>query len=68
MTNKTSRRPGGRAGRLAETAGHLAGALIRWGPGVAGAALVCYGLGAAWEPLGWVAAGGFLLLLDRQTP
>lgn len=37
-------------------------------PGVAGASLVSYGLYDAWHPLGWIAAGGFLLLLDRRTP
>lgn len=45
------------------------GRLASWGrfaPGVAGAALVCAGLALIWVPLAVVAAGGFLLLLDRR--
>ncbi|WP_432247703.1 hypothetical protein ACRAR1_07080 [Streptomyces sanyensis] len=51
-------------GALAEAAGRMA----RVAPGVAGAALVSYGVWTAWAPLGLVCAGGFLLLLDRRIP
>lgn len=42
--------------------------LAAWAPGVSGAVLVSVGLGLVWFPLGLVAAGGFLLLLDRRVP
>lgn len=58
----------GRTGDPAEAAGRAVGLLIRWGPGVAGAVLVTVGLAMAWEPLGWIAAGVWFLLLDRRTP
>lgn len=57
--------------RVAEQAGRAinrAAALGRTVPGVAGASLVSYGLFDAWHPLGWIAAGGFLLILDRRVP
>lgn len=43
-----------------------AGAAVRSIPGAAGALLVAYGLGLAWRPLMFIAAGGFLLLADRR--
>lgn len=54
-------------GATAAAAGAGVALLVRGAPGLAGAGLVCYGLYAAWRPLGWVAAGVFLLLLDRRT-
>lgn len=53
---------------FAAVAGRLVGAAGRTLPGVAGSLLVCYGLWLAWAPLGFVAAGAFLLLLDRRIP
>jgi hypothetical protein len=47
--------------------GRLVGVAGRGLPGLAGAGLVCYGLWLAWAPLGFIAAGGFLLLLDRRV-
>lgn len=44
------------------------GRLLRSIPGVAGALLVSYGLYLAWLPLGFIAAGVFLLLIDRRVP
>lgn len=52
------------AGYLAARMGHI----LRTLPGMAGALLVSYGLYLAWLPLGFIAAGGFLLLLDRRVP
>jgi hypothetical protein len=51
-------------GYVAEKAGRL----VRTVPGAAGALLVSYGLYRAWLPLGFIAAGGFLLLIDRRVP
>lgn len=45
----------------------LAGRTMRTVPGVGGALLVCYGLYDAYRPLGFLAAGAFLLLLDRRV-
>lgn len=50
------------AGWVAEALGHATRTL----PGVGGALLISYGLGLAWLPLGFVAAGVFLLALDRR--
>jgi hypothetical protein len=44
------------------------GSALRSVPGLGGAALVSYGLFDAWHPLGFIAAGGFLLLIDRRVP
>lgn len=41
--------------------------LLRSAPGVTGALLVSFGGYLAWHPLGFIAAGGFLLLLDRRV-
>lgn len=43
------------------------GSAMRTLPGVAGALLVSYGLYLAWLPLGFIAAGAFLLLIDRRV-
>lgn len=51
-------------GKLAE----MAGAIGRTVPGVLGPLLICTGLYFAWMPLGLVAAGAFLMLVDRQIP
>lgn len=61
-----------RIGRLAERAGRAAGWLrrsmtVRSIPGAGGAVAVSVGLGQMYHPLLWVAAGGFLLLLDRRV-
>jgi hypothetical protein len=50
------------------SATRYAGALARSGPGALGALLVSYGAHLAWHPLGFIAAGVFLLLLDRRVP
>jgi hypothetical protein len=52
----------------AGVAGHAAGLTLRFGPGLTGAALVSVGVGLAYLPAGLVAAGAFLLLLDRKAP
>ncbi|MER6892015.1 hypothetical protein [Streptomyces halstedii] len=54
--------------RAAELAGGALRALGQAAPGVAGAALVCAGLWQVWGPLGCIAAGAFLLMLDRRMP
>lgn len=56
--------------KAAEVAGRAlnrAATVGRTVPGVAGASLVSYGLYDAWHPLGFIAAGAFLLILDRRT-
>lgn len=40
--------------------------LLRYVPAVLGAALVCVGLGLIFPPLAFIAAGGFLLMIDRR--
>lgn len=45
-----------------------AGLGVRTLPGLAGPLLVSYGLGLAWDPLGYIALGGFLLWADRRMP
>lgn len=55
------------AGRAAELAGVLARRLTA-APGLAGAALVSIGLGQIYRPLLFIAAGAFLLLVDRRLP
>ncbi|MGJ3223769.1 hypothetical protein ACQEUV_33080 [Micromonospora aurantiaca (nom. illeg.)] len=52
------------AGWTAEWAGRATRSL----PGVAGALLASYGLWLAWPPLGFIAAGLFLLAIDRRVP
>lgn len=54
--------------RAAEAAGGVLRRLARGLPGVVGALLVCAGLTLAWLPLGLMAAGGFLLLVDWRMP
>jgi hypothetical protein len=56
-----------RATVLVRLAG-VAGTVGRTAPGVLGPLLICAGLYLAWVPLGFVAAGAFLLLVDRQIP
>lgn len=66
------------SGRIARTgtaavgaAASAAGRLLRASrtlPGLTGAGLVCYGAWLAWPPLGFLAAGAFLLLADRRLP
>lgn len=45
-----------------------AGSLVRSLPGVVGAVLVCVGLGLVYLPLAFLAAGAFLLIIDRRVP
>ena len=52
----------------AAAAGRVVGALGRGLPGVAGPLLISYGCWQAWAPLGYIVAGGFLVLLDRRVP
>lgn len=54
--------------RAAEWAGVLLRRLGRGLPGVLGPLLVCVGLGLAWLPLGVVAAGAVLWLVDLRLP
>lgn len=43
-----------------------AGKAVRSVPGAGGALAVAYGLGEIYAPLFWIAAGVFLLALDRD--
>lgn len=55
---------------LSQVTGYAAerfGSVLRTLPGVLGALLISYGLYLAWLPLGFIAAGGFLLLIDRRV-
>lgn len=45
----------------AGAAGHVAAAAIRFGPSVAGTALVSYGAWLAWQPAGFLVAGSLIL-------
>lgn len=61
------------AGKIADRAGRAVGSLVRSAtvrsvPGAGGAVAVSVGLGQIYHPLLWVAAGAFLLLLDRRLP
>lgn len=49
-------------------AAEAAGQVLRSVPAAGGILLSCYGLWLAWEPLGFIAGGVFLLLLDRKVP
>jgi hypothetical protein len=56
--------------RLASGAGRLSRHVLTIAPdvpGIAGASLVVLGLGMAWRPIGFVAAGAFLLLVDWRA-
>lgn len=55
-------------GAVAELAGALFGNVGRGLPGLAGPLLVCYGLFEIYRPVAFIAAGVFLLLLDRRMP
>ncbi|WP_433382782.1 hypothetical protein [Streptosporangium sp. CA-115845] len=56
-----------KAAELAGDAVRRLGEACRWLPGLAGAACVCVGLALIYRPLGLLAAGAFLLLLDRRS-
>ena len=56
------------AAYAAELAGKAIGRVGRGLPGVAGPLLICYGLAGIYRPLGFIAAGLFLVLLDRRVP
>lgn len=47
-------------------AGHLVRAVIRYGPGLAGAALLTWAGWMLWPALGAAVAGAFLLALDHR--
>lgn len=55
-------------GQAADLAGVVVRQVGRGLPGMAGPLLICYGLALAWRPLGFIAGGIFLLLLDRRIP
>lgn len=55
-----------RAGAVVRVAPEWAGQVLRSVPGIVGAGLVAYGLGLVYWPLLFLAAGGFLLALDRR--
>lgn len=65
MSRKTRERL---AVAAASVAGRLLGGLGRGLPGVLGPALVAVGLGLAWLPLGVVAAGAILWVVDWRIP
>lgn len=44
------------------------GTLVRTLPGVLGATAICVGLGLIYTPLALLAAGAFLLIIDRRVP
>lgn len=46
----------------------LAGSLVRTLPGVLGATSIVLGLGLIYVPLAFLAAGVFLLVIDRRVP
>lgn len=56
------------AGKAAEVTGAAVGRVGRSVPGVAGPLAIAYGCHEIYSPLGWIVAGGFLLLLDRRVP
>ena len=56
-----------RLAALAVKLAPIAGRLTRTLPGIVGAALVCAGLAMIYVPLALLAAGAFLLLIDRQV-
>lgn len=68
MHRATSPRLGAAAARAGKLVGWLRRSMtVRSVPGAAGAVAVSVGLGQMYHPLLWVAAGGFLLLLDRRV-
>lgn len=52
-------------GATERTAG-IVGRLLRGAPGILGASAVSLGLGMIYAPVGVIAAGVFLLLIDRD--
>lgn len=57
-----------RLAALLERVAAPAGTAARTVPGVLGAVLVCVGAGLIYTPLAFLAAGVFLLLVDRRIP
>lgn len=53
---------------VAEAAGALLRGVRIAGPGIAGAMCVVIGLAMIYDPLGLLAAGAFLLLIDYRRP
>ncbi|MFU0241672.1 hypothetical protein ACKI1J_38780 [Streptomyces scabiei] len=69
--HKPKREPGRWRERWRSAVGAAAELLarcLRIGPGLAGPFLVSYGLWLAWVPLGFIAFGAFLILIDRRIP
>jgi hypothetical protein len=54
--------------RFVVVAAGTAGATLRGVPGAGGALAISYGLAQIYPPLGWIAAGVALVLLDRRVP
>ncbi|MFG2054777.1 hypothetical protein ACGFI9_12170 [Micromonospora sp. NPDC048930] len=59
---------GRRAAALVVKGAEVLGSLVRSVPGAAGALLVAYGAWDIYPPAGFITAGAFLLLADRQIP
>jgi len=59
---------GRRAADLLVKGAEVLGNLVRSVPGAAGALLVAYGAWDIYPPAGFITAGAFLLLADRQIP
>ncbi|MFE2352216.1 hypothetical protein [Kitasatospora cineracea] len=55
-----------RRSRAAGALAAAAGTAVRYLPGTAGAVCASASAWMVWAPLGWLAAGTFLLLLDRR--
>jgi hypothetical protein len=58
----------GRATGLAVAVADRAGTATRALPGAAGALMLAYGLGQAWQPAFWITLGLFALAIDRKMP
>lgn len=54
-------------GHLLRGAGIVGKLFAAVGPGLAGSAAIIYGASLIYPPAGWLAAGAFLLLLDRRS-
>jgi hypothetical protein len=50
------------------TVAEVAGKATRRAPGILAAGAVCFGLGLAWLPLGFIAAGIYLHAIDWKMP
>ena len=59
---------GRRAAALVVKGAEVLGKVVRSVPGAAGALLVAYGAWDIYPPAGFITAGAFLLLADRDIP